>query len=177
MAYFSDLSIYTYISSPPKATNILWLGLDQNLPNTASFHPAGTKNVGWLSLGHDFPMMQPTEEILDLIWKHCKISVQQTRGIHRCEFCSGPVGNTERHGERLVLGSAEIRVFSNHGYTYAAPNLIYHYISVHQYKPPDEFLLALARGPRPPSPEYFERLGRTGLDWNTNSAAVQKPAP
>ncbi len=63
----------------------------------------------------------------------------------------------------LKLGSAEIRVFGNGGKIYAAPNLIYHYVTVHGYKTPDEFVSALKEGPLPGSKEYFDRLHSLGL--------------
>jgi hypothetical protein len=58
------------------------------------------------------------------------------------------------------VGSAEIRVFSAAGDAYAAPNLIYHYVRTHWYKPPEEFLRAMREGARPPSSEYFESLNK-----------------
>jgi hypothetical protein len=145
MTYFNDLSEYKYT------------GMDE----------LGTKNVGWLDAGRDFPQQHPDEEILDLVWAHCAVSVIQTRGLHICELCRSSTScNAERKDERLLLGSAEIRVFSSGGDIYAAPNLIYHYMSVHHYKPPDEFLAALREGPRPLSQKYFERLSDLRLEWN-----------
>jgi hypothetical protein len=41
------------------------------------------------------------------------------------------------------LGDAEVRVTGRDGKVYAAPNLLYHYIEKHGYKPPDEFVEAL----------------------------------
>jgi len=67
--------------------------------------------------------------------------------------------------QRLYLGSAEIRIFGKRGKIYAAPNLLFHYITAHHYKPPDEFLSALQAGPIPPDPEYFDRLNALGLEW------------
>lgn len=90
--------------------------------------------------------------------------------IHECEFC--PVGNwhnAERNGERLLLGTSEIRVFSPSGVIYAAPTLFYHYISVHHYCPPDDFLYALQEGPQPPSQEYKDRLDALNLEWGMTS--------
>ena len=72
-----------------------------------------------------------------------------------------------RNGKAKRLGSAEIRVFGADGSVYAAPTLLYHYVSVHHYKPPDEFMRAMKEGPRPPVPEYFHELDRLGLKWNT----------
>ena len=154
MAYFEDLSDYVY---------------------APGFVRPGTKAIGWLACGHVFPMMTPTEEILDLLWLYCSISVEQTRGIHDCEFC--PVGNAryfERNGQRLLLGTSEIRVFSLDGRIYAAPTLTYHYAAVHHYQPPDEFLQALRDGPRPPSRAYFDALANLHLEWSKTSRGAPK---
>ena len=61
-------------------------------------------------------------------------------------------------GCALPLGNAEIIVFGQRGKIYVAPNMIYHYVTAHHYKPPDEFVQALRDGPCPPEHEYIERL-------------------
>ncbi len=66
-------------------------------------------------------------------------------------------------GDRIELGSAEIRVFGDRGKIYAAPNMIYHYVTSHHYKPPSEFVQALKNGPSPPHPEYLHRLAALRL--------------
>ncbi len=154
MAYFKDLSDYVYA--------------------TGAIRP-GTKAVGWLAQGHAFPTKAPDDNTLDALWLYCSISVAQTRGIHSCEFC--PIGTArcfERNGQRLSLGTSEIRVFSQDGGIYAAPTLIYHYIGVHQYKPPDGFLQALREGHGPPKKEYFDALTRLNLEWNETARGAPK---
>jgi hypothetical protein len=47
--------------------------------------------------------------------------------------------------EEISLGSAEIRLASQGGAIFAAPDLICHYVAIHGYCPPDEFLAALGR--------------------------------
>src|SRR5262249_14107274 len=171
MTYFSDLSFYEY-------------SRDDNREG---------KNVGWLQRNHKFDCMAPSGEILELLWSFCGISVMQSRGGHFCDLCEPPQdGWATRNGITLFLGTAEIRVFSKENEAsalrqrlhqtesnalillrasvvpysiYAAPTLIYHYVSVHHYKPPDEFLRAMMEGPRPPSQEYFERLKQINLEW------------
>jgi|ERR1700737_1747052 len=155
MTYYKDLSEYSYHGS--------------------AFYCPGTKNVGWLGLGHEFEQLEPTDEILNKIWDFCKISVAQMRGIHECEFCHDNSYYAERNGERLLLGTSEIRVLSRDGAIYAAPTLIYHYMKSHNYKPPDEFIRALKEGPTPSSQEYFDRLRELGLEWNRTSAPSEKP--
>jgi len=175
MAHYSDLSFYEYCRG----------------------NPPQTKNVGWLQRGFAFETAPPSEEILDLLWTFCKVSVMQTRGVHKCDLCDSH--STEaaiRGGVRLLLGSAEIRVLSQEGVSplrqrlrgeesagllflkrcavpfnvYAAPNLVYHYVHAHCYKPPDEFLNALRDGPRPPDENYFQCLKELELEWRLTSS-------
>lgn len=154
MSHFEDLSDYTY-------------------HNSAAYR-AGTKNIGWLARGHAFERARPTEDVLQKVWDYCTVSVAQMRGVHDCDFC--PPGEwyvAERNGQKLLLGTSEIRVFAHDGTIYAAPTLLYHYMLVHHYKPPDEFLRALSAGPRPPNPEYIQRLERLGLEWNMTATIAK----
>jgi hypothetical protein len=73
-------------------------------------------------------------------------------------YCTMVLGVHPDTGERMRLGYAQIRVFGKRGKVYAAPNMIYHYVTVHHYKPPAEFIQALKYGPCPPDPEYLDRL-------------------
>jgi hypothetical protein len=43
---------------------------------------------------------------------------------------------------------------------------IYHYVRVHKYAPPDDFIEAVMNGIRPPDPRYFERLKELGIPWH-----------
>jgi hypothetical protein len=147
MTYFRDLSPYDY-------------GMG-GIP--------GAQNVGWLDRDHPFETQQALESDLDRLWDHCKVAINATRGLHRCEFCSDgslDVLRVTRNGETLTLGFAEIRVFGLSGQSYAAPSLIFHYMSEHSYKPPDSFLSALRSGLMPPSEAYFEALRTRELDWS-----------
>jgi hypothetical protein len=95
--------------------------------------------------------------------------------VHDCEFCkSDDLPLAEGNNEKLLLGTSEIRVFSTQGEIYAAPTLIYHYASVHHYKPPDEFVRTLTEGPQPESREYFDRL-KDSKNWL--SSGTEHPLP
>jgi hypothetical protein len=153
VAYLPDLSEYNYLTE---------------------FARPGTKAVGWLDQGHDFLKTLPSEEILSRLWEFCKTSVARTRGIHPCPFCGEETGTEEqRGGERLLLGTAEIRVFSRDGSVYACPTLIYHYVAVHHYRPPTEFLKAMFEGAHPPSEEYFALLSGLNLEWESTPVGGQ----
>lgn len=64
------------------------------------------------------------------------------RGFHRCEFCSDDQIFANKNGVARMLGSAEVWL-PGEGVLYAAPNLIVHYIGVHGYQPPDEYIRAI----------------------------------
>jgi hypothetical protein len=107
----------------------------------------GVLTVGWLEKGTAFPFgdVSPRflERLLGLI-VHKRVNVM--RGLHYCDFCSEEEVRVEADGERDVLGHAEVWVPSVDGATiFAAPTLIYHYITNHQYLPPKPFLEAVER--------------------------------
>ena len=71
------------------------------------------------------------------------------------------------------MGTSETRVFSSDGIVYAAPTLIYHYISAHNYCPPEEFLVAMKEGSQPFSQEYIEHLELLKLEWGMTSVSEE----
>jgi hypothetical protein len=151
MAYYPDLSDYEY--------------------HRKAHDRPGTKNVGWLAAGHVFDMEPASEALLDRLWRYCNVSVAQMRGWHDCELCPGKrVTHAEYKGEKLLLGTSEIRVFAEDGDIFAAPTLIFHYVQYHHYRPPEAFVVALMRDPAPPDPAYFERLRQLHLEWRQTSA-------
>jgi len=52
-------------------------------------------------------------------------------------------GKSSLDGKELLLGSAEIEIKDPSGQLYVVPDLIYHYITEHQYLPPPEFVRAV----------------------------------
>ncbi|MEF9903736.1 DUF7919 family protein [Streptomyces sp. P9-A2] len=105
-------------------------------------------NVGWLARWRGYPRGIVDERVVDALKVLSATYDNQMRGIHHCAFCGtdrpvvlgGPTLDTE-----VWLGSAEIRVRGADGTLYAAPNLVIHYITEHQYRPPEEFCRAVAR--------------------------------
>ena len=146
MTYFADLSTYTYYLAAPPVS----------------------KNVGWLDEHHEFPTREPSAQLVNAVWDHCKVLVAPTRGIHECPFCMVETTTFFRHETWLMLGTGEIRVFDANGSAFAAPNMIYHYILEHQYRPPEEFLQAIESGVVPGSQRYTELLGRLEIPWREN---------
>jgi len=159
MAYFKDLSDYRY--------------------HEAGFHRPRAKNIGWLAAGTPFQKSAPSNDFLDALWRYCKVSVAQMRGMHDCEICPKEIAHkcafVEKDYETLLLGSAEIRVFSENGVIFAAPTLIYHYVTAHHYQPPEAFMTALFKSVGPPDPEYFESLQKIGLEWGSTASPPEPP--
>jgi hypothetical protein len=103
--------------------------------------------VGWLSAEHDFPSGNVEADVVhsigELLWSN---RVNKTRGFHLCELCKAQKA-IEVSGARgsLSLGSAEIWLPSlDESTIFAAPDLLMHYVARHKYKPPAQFLEALA---------------------------------
>jgi len=141
MSFFEDLSPYSY----------------QRVPSGLS-----VRNVGWLATGRPFSVGDVADEFLDRLWEYCKFPVMQTRGVNGCELCT-PMNFdfvTARHnGETLELGSAEVWVFGGTEHSiFAAPDLIFHYVTEHGYRPPTVFIDAVLHGADPASKEYRNAL-------------------
>jgi hypothetical protein len=125
MAYFPDLSTYSYTAPGPT--------------------PA-VRNVGWLDVQHAFTRgpVSP-DEAAKLVALAMYKTVQQMRGFHQCPFCDRDELAIRHGGLSTLLGSAEIWIPSlQAGVYYAAPDLIVHYVQSHGYQPPDPYLAALA---------------------------------
>jgi len=114
-------------------------------------------NIGWLDNQHDYPKGKLPQEFIERLWLFCNNPVCGTWGYHECELCLHPTFGVDvsYNGAKLHLGSAEIRVIGKGGTLYAAPDFIFHYVTVHDYLPPQEFIEAVLNGVSPVSPEYL----------------------
>ena len=122
MTFFTDLSPYSYDSSAATGSVL---------------------NVGWLDARFGYPQGDVPPEFIERLWAFCRVPTLVTFGFHVCDLCHGstrtPV-KAVRGSESILLGFSEIRVFGADGKVYAAPNLIYHYVTEHGYRPPEEFI-------------------------------------
>jgi hypothetical protein len=127
--FFPDLSIYDYGRVEPKSTVL---------------------NVGWLSKNHVFAIGDVSPEIIATLRRLVSTPINQYRGLHACEFCPPPTTYVTPQGLRLAnpapetSGNGEVHVAASNGLTYVAPALIAHYVEVHKYLPPAEFIKAVA---------------------------------
>lgn len=123
MSYFADLTPHTY--TPTEEGTVL--------------------NVGWLDSAYPFAHGKTSPEFHDALRRLCEHPVKLHRGFHQCQFCAqedlaeGPPAHPER------LGNGQIRVKGADGIWYAAPTMVCHYVTEHQYLPPPAFVEAVLR--------------------------------
>lgn len=137
--YFPDLSPYEHC----------WPGEYE-----AAYCGLPVRNVGWLSFDYPFTTGDAPEDLSERLLHLCATQLLQNpslhlMGFHTCEFCLDPqpAVRVEVPGRGWIsLGSDEIRVVGR-DYAYAAPNLIYHYVTEHRYQPPDDFIAAVLEPP------------------------------
>lgn len=104
------------------------------------------RNVGWLSRGHVFPTGDVPDDLVAKLRRLIESPENLYRGYHRCEFCPEPPVVVDSTGRRVIdppgdtMGNGEIRVTGADGIVYVAPVLVAHYVEVHRYRPPEEFI-------------------------------------
>jgi hypothetical protein len=130
--YFPDLSNYS-IGVPEPLADVL--------------------NVGWLVPSVPFTVGQASQSFMKMLRQWFKIGrVNQMRGIYQCNFCptrDWPLPSLTDNpsidvdGTNLYLGNWEIWIPGPNGTVFASPGLISHYVGIHGYCPPVEFINAV----------------------------------
>jgi hypothetical protein len=126
MTFFPDLGTETMVASGPHI-----------------------RAVGWLGAVHDFPTGRLPQKCFTRLeefakrWGQSAISLHWPffMGPHNCELCR----NFHASGNFGVPAGAVL---------FVCPQMIVHYIGVHSYLPPPEFIEAVERSPLPATDEY-----------------------
>jgi hypothetical protein len=107
-------------------------------------------NVGWLERGRDFDTGPVPPEFTVRLREMTQRPTNLCLGVHDCDLCDPlddvPPADFKRFQEWLKeehAGNGEIHVRSGEGKVYSAPVLIAHYVEVHHYCPPKEFVDAV----------------------------------
>ena len=126
-------------STPPDLTTYTHCPADE----TIGLDPLA---VGFLNGRPDYPQGKAPVKFAAQLLRFCQPELVVCRGEkpRPCSLCRQPIPS---------YGTAEIRVIGEED-IFAAPDLIYHYVTAHQYLPPDEFIHAVLHGPQPESAEY-----------------------
>lgn len=122
--------------------------------------------IGWLAVGHLFAEGDADAALLAALGEHLHAKARwlpfATAGVHFCDL-----GGCERAGgaQHIVIPSATC--------VYVAPDLIKHYVEVHRYAPPAEFVTALHACPPQSSAQYVELLIPFADVWNLDERRVR----
>lgn len=137
MSYFPDLSPYV-------------------LANEGTGFPV--LNVGWLTRTKPFPTGDSPPEFQEKLLELCVVGgMNYTLGYHMCDLCRRrEIVCVRWQGREQRLGSGEIWVIGQQA-TYAAPDLVIHYVAAHRYCPPRDFIDGVLTGPG--SKEYCAVAG------------------
>lgn len=143
MKYYRDMSEYRHgihpsfwgASGPPAVRPeelYVWIGSSAEDPEPTFGAPE--KNIGWLDSHHDYPRGSSGEEFSAILAKMCnETRYHLWRAPLDCSLC-------KRQIPGLLM--AEIRV-RGVDVVYAAPNVVAHHVTVHDYLPPREFVEAV----------------------------------
>lgn len=117
MSYFADLSPHTY--TPTDGVEVL--------------------NIGWLDREYPFAQGESSLEFREALRQLCENPIQLHRGFHECQFCPD-AGHDAR---RYEMGNGQIRIKGPCGTWFAAPTMVHHYVTAHNYLPPPAFVQAV----------------------------------
>ncbi len=111
--------------------------------------------VGFLRRNAPFPTGQTPALFRARLLDYClsEHTLQTSSMAEACGLGCGRVPAFTLNEQTIQLGQAEIRVLGEDD-IFAAPTLIYHYVTAHNYRPPEEFIQAVLKGPAPGSPEH-----------------------
>jgi len=105
--------------------------------------------VGWLSAEHSFTQGEVPAEFSSRLREFAKKSCESTyalgwgiyMGLHDCELCNQSMASGNFGVPSGVL-------------LFVAPEMIFHYVETHHYRPPDDFIKAVMSSPLPGTKEY-----------------------
>jgi len=142
MSYFEDLSPCTYF--------------DESIADKLVA-------VGWLDSAYPYTQGKLDENIIDKLFELLiePWAPSYFMGYEECSFCDLSSYRMSYNGKTIRVGNLNLFVPGD-GFLYVAPSLIAHYISVHNYAPPQEFCDAVLRCPPMGSIEYYRAIAANG---------------
>ena len=146
MAWYEDLSNFGHSPYDEKNYFKVW-------------HPSLLRAVGWLESGKTYSTGVIDAQILRRLSESCANAWEPCHfwGYHRCDLCGGEQG---------PLGVNNLFIPGD-SFLYVSPELIIHYIEVHQYAPPAEFCAAVLACPSMGSAAYLKLVEPLWLQAKT----------
>jgi hypothetical protein len=139
--YYEDLELCRYHRGPLHADS--W-----HVPLRA---------IGWLESGHPYNRGPLPTSFAERVNAHIDRAEKvfqhyHFRGLHDCTLCEPGHENA-----RLARSHVNLLIPTKR-MVFACPAAIIHYLTVHSYVPPTEFVSAVQECPQYGSPQYFEAL-------------------
>ncbi len=164
MSWYQDLDTHTMVASGDHVRAIGWLAGDQPFQQ-------GDVPPGFLAR---------LDEFVRLVGRSAEaLSFPAFGGLHECELCDRPA---DPHALG-PCGCGNLGVPDGLA-LFVAPELVAHYVRVHSYQPPAQFLAALMAAPLPDTPEYramaepFARpTGRSGSGRSSGRSTTRVGGP
>jgi hypothetical protein len=154
---YPDLSTECQVDRGGEVRAVGWLGKRVGL-------------LGFLGARQPFTVGEVESGFVNKLRQHIRTAWQPvvTWGLHSCEFCRRPLA---RGSKNLWIPTRSLK--------YVAPELIVHYIEVHCYLPPQEFITAVMDCPLQGSTEFFQLLSGFDNWWDAQQrcAAPNGGAP
>jgi hypothetical protein len=124
--------------------------------------------IGWLDPEITYPKGKVSEVFIEKLELFCSYPMIMTFGIDWCHICNPsdePISFVKaklRSGKEIQLfGEYDLRIPSPDGTKiYATSDFILHFVTKHEYLPPQEFVDAVMNAPLPGTPE-FEKFAET----------------
>jgi hypothetical protein len=103
--------------------------------------------VGWLERP-GFPTGSVSKDCVEALVAALRggIFSDGYRGIHSCTLCGKALPEVRWRRRKVVLKGHGHYLVQSGQLVYMAPRLLLHYILDHEYRPPDEFVQAVAQG-------------------------------
>ena len=139
MTFYPDLSETTMITAGHHIRAIGWLDDKHDFP-TGSAPPTFVHKLRRITEKH-------SETLLALYDNEFDFLRNQFFGFHTCELC-----HNFNHGGNIAVPTE--------GELYVAPAMILHYVEVHGYLPPTQFVDAVLESPIPGTENYEDAVAK-----------------
>jgi hypothetical protein len=115
--------------------------------------------IGWLERGQECKRGSIPSNFFDALAKQLESAWQPVSacGSHYCDLCDSPT-----YPAHTAAGSRNLFIPTD-THLFIAPELVLHYITHHQYQPPQQFIDAVISCPAQESPAYFKLMREHSL--------------
>jgi hypothetical protein len=140
-------------------------------PNTMIHSGPHVRAIGWLSAKHPYPTGIVSPEILGRIREFCQRWPRGLEPLHWGAFCG--MHTCELCGSCRTSGNVGLPA---NGLLYVFPEMLEHYVAIHGYLPPSEFLDAVMHAPLQGTAAYVEAVAPFRRYVDEQVAAQRKKA-